>query len=228
MNSDIDTRQQVVVTLRALVAKGLTSGSSGNVSTRSELGMLITPTGLLPDRLQADQIVDLSLEGRPAPAQLTPSSEWRIHADIYRRHPQISAVVHCHSTYATILACAHRPIPPIHYLLAATGSFGIPLADYATFGTQALSDEVNRVLEAAPACLMANHGQLATGGNLGQALQRAELVEEVARWYWGTLAIGGPQLLTEEAMAEALEAFAGYGQQSGGGIRDPGESTGEA
>lgn len=228
MTTDTDTRQQVADTLRALVAKGLTTGSSGNVSARSAHGMLITPTGLLPDRLQADQIVDLSLDGRPAPAQLTPSSEWRIHADIYRRHPEISAVVHCHSPYATILACAHRPIPPLHYLLAATGSFGIPLADYATFGTQGLSDAVNRALEAAPACLMANHGQLATGENLAQALQRAELVEEVAHWYWGALAIGGPQLLSDGAMAEALEAFAGYGQQAGGGSRDPGEPPGEA
>lgn len=214
MDTTIDSRHQLVATLRALVAKGLTSGSSGNVSTRGGAGMLITPTGVVPDRLEPDHIVDMSLDGRAAPNQLLPSSEWRIHADIYRQHPDVGAVVHCHSTYATILACAHRPIPPIHYMLAATGGFHVPLADYATFGTQALSDAVNRVLAQSPVCLLANHGQLATARDIDRALRLAELVEEIAHWYWGVLAIGEPQLLSDVQMAEALEAFAGYGQQT--------------
>ena len=218
-----DARHQVATTLRALVDKGLTSGSSGNVSTRTAQGMLITPTGVVPDRLEPDHIVSMSLDGRPVPDQLTPSSEWRIHADIYSHNPAVGAVVHCHSTYATILACAHKPIPPIHYMLAATGSFSIPLADYATFGTQALSDAANRALAASPACLLANHGQLATAGDLGQALKLAELVEEVAHWYWGVLAIGEPKLLTEVQMGEALEAFANYGQQEARGDLAPGK-----
>jgi L-fuculose-phosphate aldolase len=214
MDSAIELRRQVADTLRALVGKGLTSGSSGNVSARGGTGMLVTPTGLSPERLEADQIVDVSLDGEVAPDQLTPSSEWRIHADIYRRHPDVAAVVHCHSTYATILACAHRPIPAIHYMLAATGSCGVPLAGYATFGTQALSDAVNAVLADSPVCLMANHGQVATGRDLDHALKLAELVEEVAHWYWGVLAIGEPKLLSDAQMAEAREAFAHYGQQA--------------
>lgn len=216
-----ETRQQVVATLRALVDSGLTSGSSGNVSARIPGGMLITPTGMTPDRVDSGHIVAMSLAGEPSPARPAPSSEWRIHADIYRHHPDVNAVVHCHSTYATILACAHKPIPPIHYLLAASGSFGIPLAAYATFGTQTLSDAASGALREAAACLLANHGQLATGPDLNRALQLAALVEEVAHWYWGVLAIGGPQLLSQVQMEEAREAFAHYGQQGADVAQSP-------
>jgi L-fuculose-phosphate aldolase len=213
MEDTQNQRQQVVDTLGALVAGGLTSGSSGNVSVRCAEGMLITPTGVVPQRLRAEHVVNMDLEGVASAGQLAPSSEWRIHADIYRHQPGVGAIVHCHSPYATILACARKPIPPIHYMLAAAGRHGIPLADYATFGTQALSDAVNRALSDSPACLMANHGQVATGKDLERALQLAQLIEEVAHWYWGVLAIGEPALLSAAQMDEALEAFAHYGQQ---------------
>ena len=102
------SREQVVDTLRELVRRSLTSGSSGNVSVRTDVGMLVTPTGLAPGELEAASIVSMALDGEVGTNQLRPSSEWRIHADIYRAKPDVNAVVHCHSPYATILACAHR------------------------------------------------------------------------------------------------------------------------
>lgn len=212
-HDDHNTRQQLVDALRHLVSAGLTSGSSGNVSVRTDAGMLITPTGVLPADLQAQHIVAMQLDGSVGEDQLLPSSEWRMHADIYRNKPGLEAVVHCHSNYATILACAHRSIPAQHYMIAASGSYEIPLADYATFGSQALSDAVEQALSQSLACLMANHGQLATGFTLEGAIKLAELVEELAHWHWGALAIGGPKLLSREQMDEVLTAFATYGQQ---------------
>ena len=216
--NDRDSRQQVAAALRLLVAKGLTSGTSGNVSVYCGDGsMLITPTGMAPDDLAPENIVFMSLDGEPGEDQLAPSSEWHLHADIYRNKPGVEAVVHCHSRYATILACAHKPIPPLHYMLAASGSCEIPLADYATFGTQALSDAALLALDSSRACLLANHGQLATGDHLEAALKLAELVEEIAHWYWGVLAMGAePKLLGKEQMDEVLTAFATYGQQGKG------------
>ena len=214
--NDRDSRQQVVDAIRSLVARGLTSGTSGNVSVHTGDGtMLITPTGVAPDRLAPEHVVYMKLDGEVGEDQLTPSSEWRMHADIYRNKPGLEAVVHCHSNYATILACAHKPIPPLHYMLAAGGSYEIPLADYATFGTQGLSDAALQALESSLACLLANHGQLTTGFKLDGALKLAELVEEIAHWYWGVLAIGAePKLLSNEQMDEVLTAFATYGQQA--------------
>lgn len=211
--NDHDSRRQVVATMQALVAKGLTSGTSGNVSALTKGAMLITPTGITPDKLLPEHIVHMSLDGIVDDDQLTPSSEWRMHADIYRNKPGAYSVVHCHSNYATMLACAHRSIPSQHYMIAATGGYEIPLADYATFGSQQLSDANLKALTHSSVCLLANHGQLTIGADLDNALKLAELVEEQAFWYWGTLSIGGPKLLSSKQMSEALRAFDDYGQQ---------------
>ena len=213
MTKDENQRLAVVKTLQALVEKKLNIGTSGNVSVRTIEGMLITPTGINPALLLPEQIVAMDLEGQVAEDQLTPSSEWQMHADVYREKPDVNAIVHCHSPYATILACAHKSIPAVHYMVAAAGSDEIPLAGYATFGSKELSQANLEALSGSLACLLANHGQLATGENLDQALKLAELVEEQAHCYWGTLAIGGPRLLDSQQMNEVLAAFADYGQQ---------------
>lgn len=212
-SNDPQSRQAIVDTIVALGNKNLNKGTSGNVSASTGGGMLITPTGVAPELLRAEHIVHMSLDGQVDEEQLTPSSEWQMHADIYRGKPEVSAVVHCHSPYATILACARKSIPAMHYMVAAAGSYGIPLANYATFGSKALSIANLEALSGSMACLLANHGQLAVGFDLGGALKLAELVEEQAHCYWGTLAIGGPVLLQKEEMDEVLTAFVSYGQQ---------------
>ncbi|MBE9538971.1 MAG: class II aldolase/adducin family protein [Proteobacteria bacterium] len=213
-SDDKHSRDKLIGTQQQLVAKGLTSGTSGNVSVRTGTGMLITPTGVAADTLKAEHIVHMSLDGTIPAGQLSPSSEWQMHADVYLNKPrEVTAVVHCHSPYATILACAHKPIPAQHYMVAAAGGYEIPLADYATFGSKALSEANLKALSNSSACLLANHGQLALGYDLESALRLAETVEEQAFWYWGVLAIGTPQVLQREQMDEVLTAFASYGQQ---------------
>jgi L-fuculose-phosphate aldolase len=103
----------------------------------------------------------------------------------------------------------------MHYMVAAAGCDQIPLADYATFGSDALSEAALKALSGSLACLLANHGQLATGRDLATALKLAELVEEQAHCYWGTLSIGGPVILDAQQMEAVHAAFADYGQQSG-------------
>jgi L-fuculose-phosphate aldolase len=212
-SNDGESRREIVATLRALSDKNLNKGTSGNVSAATADGMLITPTGVTPDIMLPEHIVHMSLDGEVDEDQLTPSSEWQMHADVYRGKPGITAVVHCHSPYATILACARKAIPSMHYMVAAAGSYGIPLADYATFGSRELSEANLSALSSSLACLLANHGQLAVGFDLPGALKLAELVEEQAHCYWGTLSIGGPVLLSTQQMDEVLTAFASYGQQ---------------
>lgn len=218
------SREAVVDTLRALSDRRLNRGTSGNVSARTPRGMLVSPTGVAPQDLLPEHVVHMSLSGQVDTDQLAPSSEWQMHAAVYRARPDVSAIVHCHSPYATILACARKPIPAMHYMVAAAGGRGIPLAEYATFGTGALAEANLAALASSHACLLANHGQLAVGADLVTALKLAELVEEMAHCYWGSLAIGGPVILDDAQMDEVVEAFASYGQQ----VSHPGLAAGNA
>ncbi len=210
----VKERGAMVSAYRQMAASGLGIGSSGNLSQRIHKGMLITPTGLTPAAMEPSHLVEMTLSGELAAGQLLPSSEWHLHAAIYLARPDIGAVVHCHSRHATILACAQRPIPAVHYMIAATGLDEIPIAPYATFGTPALAaSAVTAMGEHGLACLLANHGQVAAGKHLAQALRVAQELEELAAIYCGTLAIGGGKVLSAGAMAEVRAAFATYGQQ---------------
>ena len=205
-------RQGLVDTMRAMAERGLNRGTSGNVSVRLGEGMLVTPSGVAPERLTAGGMVYVDALGRPAAAALKPSSEWRMHQGLYARRPDVQAVVHCHARHATILACVGRPIPAMHYMVAVGGKAHVPLAPYATFGTDALAQGVAEALDGGYACLMANHGLIVAAADLDRALAVAEEVEEQAAVYWGALAIGGPNLLDEGQMAEVFTQFRGYGQ----------------
>nr|WP_255696844.1 class II aldolase/adducin family protein [Sandaracinobacteroides sayramensis] len=206
-------REALVATMRALDAKGLNRGTSGNVSARWGDGMLVTPSGIVPDELTPGQMVHVLPDGSTPEGSHRPSSEWRMHMGIYQRRADAGAVVHCHARHATTLACAGKPIPPLHYMVAVSGGASVPVAPYATFGSDELAREVVSTLDGRRACLMANHGLIALGPSLRHALAIAEEVEEQAAVYWGTLAIGGPVLLNDAQMADVLQAFARYGQR---------------
>lgn len=208
-----EVRQQLADAMRALDARGLNRGTSGNLSVRFASGMFVTPSGITPDRLAPDLMVFVDGDGSVAPGAAKPSSEWRMHMGIYRRRADAKAVVHCHARHSTILACAHREIPPLHYMVAVSGGASVPVAPYATFGSEELADGVARTLDGRLACLMANHGLIALGPNLATAMAIAEEVEEQAAVYCGTLAIGGPKLLDAAEMQRILGAFRRYGQR---------------
>jgi L-fuculose-phosphate aldolase len=204
-------RDAVVAAGQFLRAQGLTAAKSGNVSVRCEGGMFITPSGLSYDDLTADLVVFVSDAGE-AVGELAPSSEWRFHHDIYQQRPELMAVVHTHSLYCTALACTRRSIPAFHYMVAAAGGNDIRCADYHTFGTQSLSDAVLLAMEDRRACLLANHGMIASGANIEQALQLAEELEALAGQYCEVLKIGGGVILSEAEMQAVHEKFAHYGQ----------------
>ena len=210
-----ERRAALAETARRSARQGLNPGSSGNLSVRLAEGFLVTPSGLPNDTLQAGQMVAVDMEGRSS-GGLKPSSEWRIHRDIYRARPEVHAVVHAHSPYAVSLACLRRDIPPFHYMIAAAGGKDIRCAGYATFGTQALSDNVLAALQDRRACLMANHGLVAVGASLDAALSLAMEVEELCAQYWRASLMGEPVLLDDAEMGEVLQRFKDYGQRADG------------
>ena len=145
---------------------------------------------------------------------MKPSSEWRLHRDILRARPDLSAVVHTHSRHATAVAILGRDIPAIHYMIAEAGGDTIRCAPYAVFGSQALADRVVEALAGRRACLMAHHGVIAAGATLGGALALSGTVEELAAQYLALLPLGAPPVLGRAEMAEVMERFETYGQQS--------------
>jgi L-fuculose-phosphate aldolase len=193
-------------------ASGLNQGKSGNVSVRYGETMLITPTSLPYDIMRAEDVVAMPLSGSAddAVGPLRPSSEWRFHRDLLRRRPEFGAVVHAHAPSCTALSIARRGIPPCHYMIATFGGDDVRCARYATFGTAALSEAVVEAMEERFACLMANHGMLATGRDLGQAMWRATELEALARQYQLALAAGGAVLLRPEDIAAAEQRFSQY------------------
>ena len=213
MKTEQAHREAIVATMRMLDAKGLNRGTSGNVSVRFEEGMLVTPSGVVPDELTPESIVYVKADGNVPEGSARPSSEWRMHMGIYLRRADTNAVVHCHARNSTILACANRPIPPLHYMVAVSGGPVVPIAPYATFGSDELASGVVDTLDGRSACLMANHGLIALGPNLRTAFAIAEEVEEQAAVYCGTLMIGGPVLLDDAQIAEVMIAFGRYGQR---------------
>ncbi|HKX88310.1 MAG TPA: class II aldolase/adducin family protein [Sphingopyxis sp.] len=208
-----EARQQLVDAMCALDARGLNRGTSGNLSVRFGAGMFVTPSGVTPDRLTAEAMVFVEADGGVAPGAARPSSEWRMHMGLYQRRADAQAIVHCHARHSTILACAHREIPPLHYMVAVGGGASVPVAPYATFGSDELAGNVAATLDGRRACLMANHGLIALGPSLPVAMAIADEIEEQAAVYCGTLAIGGPKLLDCAEMDRILDAFGRYGQR---------------
>ena len=211
-HTEDELRIQIVDVMLQMEARGLNRGTSGNVSARFGGGLLVTPSGVLPHDLSPETVVFVDANGNSPAGALRPSSEWRMHAGLYARRPDFGAVVHCHARHSTILACAGKSIPPLHYMIAVSGKSHVPLAPYHPFGSLALADAVAAAMDGGLACLMANHGLIAAAPRLDRALAIAEEIEEQAAVYWGTLAIGGPNLLTETQMTEVMAQFKGYGQ----------------
>lgn len=206
-----DLRLQIVEAARRMNASGINQGKSGNLSARVDGGFLVTPTGVPYEKLMPEELATVAMDGAASGAR-APSSEWRFHRDIYAGRPEAMAVVHCHSPYATTLACLRRGIPAFHYEIAFAGGDDIRCADYATFGTQELSDGAMRALEGRRACLLANHGLIAFGPTLDAAFVLAEKVEALARMYWQALQIGEPAILDRAEMATVIERFKDYGR----------------
>ncbi|HWS75229.1 MAG TPA: class II aldolase/adducin family protein [Quisquiliibacterium sp.] len=220
-----EARAAIVEACLRMNPLGINQGKSGNVSMRWDRGgaqgLLITPSAMAYERMGIDDVVWMALAVGPSrePAAVdglhAPSTEWRIHRDLYAARPEAAAVVHAHPPFATTLACSPRVqgggIPAFHYMVAVAGGDDIRCAPYATFGSQSLSDHALAALSGRRACLLASHGMLAFGGSLEAALALAVEVESLARMYWQALQLGEPVLLDRAEMARVLARFSNYG-----------------
>jgi L-fuculose-phosphate aldolase len=213
--ADLTLAADVLATARAMNACGINRGSAGNVSARcpgNEFGFIITPTGMAYADSDDMDMVKVGADGT-ASGRRKPSSEWRFHHDIYAARPEAGAIIHTHSPFATALACQEQGVPAFHYMVARFGGDSVRCADYATFGTQALSDAILTAMQNRSACLMAHHGMVVFGRDLGQALDLAVELETLCEQYWRVLQLGDAKILPADEMQRVIKKFAGYGQQ---------------
>lgn len=196
---------------KELVEQGLNKGTSGNCSVRyGRSHFLITPSGTPIDRITAQSIVSMDISG-VVEGDGIPSSEWRFHRDIYVARPEINAIVHVHSPFATAFSCLGNDLPPFHYMIAVAGGDSVRCAPYQLFGTQELSDVAITSLIDRKACFLANHGMISVGESIDKALAIAVEVESLCEQYIYASQLGKPNILSESQMVDVLEKFKGYG-----------------
>lgn len=210
-SADTAQRAGLVAACRELTRRGLTHGTSGNISIRCDAGFFISPTGADYEALEPEDIALMDFDGRWY-GRRRPSSEWRFHRDILEARQDVGAIVHTHSRYATALACTGRGIPAFHYMVAVTGATEIRCAPYRTFGSQELSDVALSALGRGKACLLANHGVIALGVDVREALKLAGEVENLAAQYSAAVALGDVRILDESEMLRVVDKFRTYGK----------------
>jgi len=211
MTSALFEAEMLLSISRQLADLGLNKGTSGNASVRCGEGFLVTPSGKAVTDMTAAHMVPMQMDGT-CPAHQKPSSEWRFHRDILQTRPEVNAVIHTHSMFATTVACMRKDVPPFHYMIAVAGGDSIRCAPYALFGSQALSDAALVALAERKACLLANHGMIALGQDLADALAVAVEVENLCEQYWRLLQTGELHLLTTPQMQAVFTQFNGYGK----------------
>jgi L-fuculose-phosphate aldolase len=202
-------RTELLVASRRMVELGLNRGTAGNASVRCGNDILITPSALPVAEMSEQDMVLLDADGKVLRGR-KPSSEWRFHCDIFRARDDVGAVLHMHSTFATTIACMGQDVPAVHYHIAIAGGDSIRCTPYTIFGEQNLSDLALEALRDRKACLLGNHGMIALGKDLNDALSVAQEVEYLCEIYWRTLQAGEPQILTAQQMHEVKQKFVEY------------------
>ena len=211
-----EKREAIIAHCLKLNSCGLNHGASGNISIRHGDGFLISPTSTPYHLLTPEMISSVNMDG-DAEGPIAPSSEWRIHRDIYARRPDIHSVVHAHPTYSTVLAIHGKEIKAIHYMIAIFGGSNVRVAPYAIYGSQELADHAVTALEDRTGCLLAHHGSITIGSSLEEAFWRMEELETLAERYHNALALGEPPLLSDSQVKDVIDKISGYGLSEGEG-----------
>ena len=215
----LEKKQEVIEYAKKLNIENLSPLRSGNISIRGTNngvdGFFITPSGIKYEDLVAESIVFLELNEtnnlkKISDKTINPSSEWRFHQDIYIEKRDAHAIVHAHSANAAAVSAHGKNIPAFHYMVALAGGNNIKCAEYATFGTKELSQNIIKALEERKACLMSNHGQVAFGKSLSEAFELAEEIENICHQYINTIKLGKPKILSDEEMKKILDKTKNY------------------
>jgi L-fuculose-phosphate aldolase len=199
-------RESVLEAARALAARGLVEGTSGNVSARvDDRRVCLTPSSLPYDVMTLDDLVVVDLDGAVLEGERSPTTERALHLACYRAYPEVGGVIHSHPVHATMFAVARQPVPAAIEEVAVYIGGDIPVCDYVMTGTDELGDEVARRLADRAATLLANHGMVTVGSTPAAALHAALVVERTAHIVWGARLLGA----THDLPAKVNDDFGG-------------------
>jgi L-fuculose-phosphate aldolase len=207
-------RTAVVEYGRKLANSSLTTGTGGNISVfdRARGIAAMSPSAMDYDLVRPGDVVLVSIDGEIVEGGRKPSTETPLHLAHYRARPDVAAIVHSHPPYATTVACLNWEIPALHYLVGYSGR-KVPLAPYATYGTDELARLTVEAIGAHNAVLMSNHGLLTVGRDIASAFATSEIVEFMARVLLQAKSVGEPRLLTDPQMDDAIARFGSYRPQ---------------
>lgn len=199
---------------RKLASSGLCLGTSGNISIyNAELGLMaISPSGMDYYDIKPEDVVITDLEANIVDGERKPSSEWALHTTFYKHKPKASAVVHTHSVYCTTFAVLGQPIRAVHYVIGDANTSTVPCAPYRTFGTTELAEAAMEVVGESDAVLLANHGIVVCGKSISSAFSLARNMEYIAELQYRAMAVGTPNILSDDQMDVVMEKFKSYGQ----------------
>jgi L-fuculose-phosphate aldolase len=206
-----DEREAVAAASRHLAQKGLVIGTAGNISARKGDLVAVTPTGADLSTVTAEMVTVIDLGGDVVDGDLAPTSEVPLHTGIYAATNAL-AITHAHAMASTALSCCFDELPPLHYSCLGLG--GAPrTAAYATFGSEELARTVLEALQGRNAAMMQNHGSVAYGNKMDEAVERLELLEWLAELYWRSSSMGTPHVLTDKDFEDIITAAIerGYG-----------------
>ncbi len=211
MDNTLAIRQDIIAYCLKMKEAGLNHGTAGNISHRVEGGLLVTPSGMPYDIMQPEDLVFISNEGGIEEGKI-PSSEWRFHHSILMARPDCNAVMHSHALYATMVSILGiDEVPAIHYMIALSGSNKIPCAEYATYGSEELNENIQRAMGVSKACILKNHGLVATEASLEKTFVLLSEVEYLCQLYMGVRAAGQFTTLPDEEITHVLEKVKSYG-----------------
>jgi L-fuculose-phosphate aldolase len=204
-----DLKKEIVKGAKAVFHKGLVDVAEGNVSIRipNRDELFITPTFNQYERMNEEDVVNLKFDGTQLSEGKSTSTEYRLHVAIYRARPKAQCVIHTHSTYATILSIIRKKIPVIMEEMIVLLGGEVNVSEFGLAHTESIGENVTAALGRTNAALLANHGVLVTGRNMDYAIKIAELVEKMAKIYWGALQIGEPISVPNESYSKFIDDF---------------------
>jgi len=206
MMNNLKIRKEMIEYCLKMKDLGINHGTAGNISHQVENEMLVTPSGMPYDIMNPEDIVFIDEEGK------IPSSEWKFHLSILQEFPQCNAVIHNHAPYATMVSILGiEYLPAIHYMIAIAGSNKIPCADYSTYGTEELNQNIKKVMQGVKACILKNHGLVATRTSLQKALILIEEIEYLCRLYIGVRSVEQFTIIPDSEIEVVIEKFKTYG-----------------
>ena len=188
---------------------GLNIGSEGNISIKRHDKIFITPSGVHSDQLDDEGIAIVDIKGN-LKNKKKPSSEILMHLYLYRARPEINSIVHCHSTWATVLSCSRKKIPAFHYMVAEFGGNDVKCSKYATFGTKKLASNVLSVIKDRSGCLISNHGQITVADNIENAFNLAIALEKLSKQYFLCKLQKDFKILSNKEMLKISKLFKNY------------------